>query len=119
KILIFGRDNNSTHAKRVEYVQVETGDTFTPWKPSSKGLSSTITQLADNINLKVSKGNLLSQINVQAGGVLITSGTNKLNVTPTTTYIQNGTIESAMIKSLDAGKIKTGTLDAGKVKVIN
>lgn len=119
KILIFGRDNNSTHAKRVEYVQVETGATFTPWKPSSKGLSSTITQLADNINLKVSKSDLISQINVQAGGVLITSGTNKLNVTPTTTYIQNGTIESAMIKSLDAGKIKTGTLDAGKVKVIN
>lgn len=80
---------------------------------------SALTMLSDNINLKVSKDDLISQINVQAGGVLITSGTNKLNVTPTTTYIENGTIKSAMIESLEAGKIKTGTLDAGKVKVIN
>ena len=80
---------------------------------------SKITQLADNINLKVSKEDLLSQINVQAGGVLITSGTNKLNVTPETTYIEDGTIKSAMIESLEADKITTGTLDAGKVKVIN
>ena len=78
-----------------------------------------ISQLADNINLRVTKGDLLSQINVQAGGVLIQSGTNKLNVTTETTYIEDGTIKSAMIESLEAGKIKTGTLDAGKVKVIN
>ena len=78
-----------------------------------------ISVLENNINLRVSKGDLLSQINVQAGGVLITSGTNKLNVTPETTYIEDGTIKSAMIESLEAGKIKTGTLDAGKVKVIN
>ena len=81
--------------------------------------ASKITQLSDNINLKVSKSDLISQINVQAGGVLITSGTNKLNITPDTTYIQNSTIKSAMIESLEADKIKTGTLDAGKVKVIN
>lgn len=81
--------------------------------------ASKITQLADNINLKVSKSDLISQINVQAGGVLITSGTNKLNITPTTTYIQDATIKSAMIESLEADKITTGTLDAGKVKVIN
>lgn len=81
--------------------------------------ASKITQLADNINLKVSANKLISEINVQAGGVLIQSGTNKLNITPTTTYIQDGTIESAKIKSLDAGKITAGTLDAGKVKVVN
>lgn len=81
--------------------------------------ASKITQLSDNINLKVSKSDLISQINVQAGTVLITSGTNKLNITPTTTYIQDATIKSAMIDSLEADKIKTGTLDASKVKVIN
>ena len=121
KILIFGLDNNNSSPKRVEYVQIETGDYYTDWTaaPEDKANMSAITQLADNINLKVSKSDLISQINVQAGGVLITSGTNKLNITPTTTYIQNGTIKSAMIESLEAGKIKTGTLDAGKVKVIN
>ena len=82
-------------------------------------LTSKITQLADNINLKVSSGDLLNQINVQAGGVLIQSGTNKLNITPETTYIQDATIKSAMIESIEADKIITGTLDAGKIKVIN
>ncbi|WP_373814643.1 gp58-like family protein [Jeotgalibaca porci] len=82
-------------------------------------LTSKISQLADNINLKVSSDDLLSQINLQAGGVLITSGTNKLNITPETTYIQNATINSAMIASLEADKITTGTLDAAKVRVIN
>ncbi len=85
------------------------------------GLSnqSKIAQLVDNINLKVSNADLLSQINVQAGGVLITSGTNKLNITPETTYIEDATIKSAMIESLEADKIKTGTLDASKVRVVN
>src|SRR5699024_12030970 len=31
KILIFGLDNNSTSPKRVEYVKVETGETYTDW----------------------------------------------------------------------------------------
>ena len=82
-------------------------------------LTSKISQLADNINLKVSSDDLLSQINVQAGGVLITSGTNKLNITPETTYIEDATIKSAMIESIEADKITTGTLDAGNVRVIN
>lgn len=100
-------------------VKLELGEIATPWENSDPATSSKVTQLADNINLKVSKSDLLSQINVQAGGVLITSGTNKLNITPDTTYIQNSTIKSAMIESLEADKIKTGTLDAGKVKVVN
>lgn len=85
------------------------------------GLSSQsqITQLQDNINLKVSNADLLSQINIQANGVLIQSGTNKLNVTPTTTYIEDGTIKSAMIESLVADKVTTGTLDGKEVNVIN
>ena len=102
-------------------IKVEKNHHATAWTPSAIDFAtqSHITQLSDNINLKVSKSDLISQINVQAGGVLITSGTNKLNVTPETTYIENGTIKSAMIESLEASKIKTGTLDAGKVKVIN
>ncbi|SPT61697.1 Phage-related protein [Aerococcus viridans] len=121
KILIYGLDNNNSSPKRVEYVQIETGDYYTDWTaaPEDKANTSSITQLENSIALKVSNAELLSQINLQAGGVLITSGTNKLNITPTTTYIQDATIKSAMIESLEADKITTGTLDAGKVKVIN
>lgn len=100
-------------------VKLELGEISTPWENSDPATSSKVTQLSDNINLKVSKADLISQINVQAGGVLITSGTNKLNITPETTYIQDATIKSGMIQSLLADKITTGTLDAGKVKVIN
>lgn len=121
KILIYGLDNNSTSPKRIEYVQIETGDYFTDWTaaPEDKANMSAIALLENNINLKVSNAELLSQINLQAGNVLITSGTNKLNITPTTTYIQDATIKSAMIESLVADKITTGTLDASKVKVVN
>lgn len=121
KILIFGLDNNNSSPKRVEYVQIETGDYYTDWTvaPEDKANVSSITQLEDSISLKVSSEELLNEINVQAKGILIQSGTNKLNVTPTTTYIENGTIKSAMIKSLDAGKITTGKLDAGKIEVVN
>lgn len=121
KILIYGLDNNSTSPKRVEYVQIETGDYYTDWNaaPEDKADMSAITQLEDNINAKVSKEGLISQFNLSAGNALIQVGTNKLNITPETTFIQDATIKSAMIESLEADKITTGTLDAGKVKVIN
>lgn len=71
------------------------------------GLSSQsqITQLQKDIELKVSDEKLLSRINVRAGGVLIQSGTNKLNVTPETTFIADATIKSAMIDTVDVKKI--------------
>lgn len=81
--------------------------------------ASKITQLQENINLKVSKEGLISQINLSAGNALIEVGTNKLNVTPDTTFIQDATIKSAMIESLEADKITTGTFDASKAKIIN
>lgn len=121
KILIFGLDNNSTAPKRVEYVQIETGDYYTDWTaaPEDKANMSAITQLEDNINAKVSKEGLISQFNLSAGNALIQVGTNKLNITPETTFIQDATIKSAMIESLVADKITTGTLDASKAKIIN
>ena len=92
------------------------------WRTTTElvdGHTSQITSMGSDINLRVTKGDLLSQINIEAGNVLIESGTNKLNITPETTFIEDATIKSAMIESLDAGKIKTGTLDAGKIDVVN
>ncbi|MBR7928492.1 hypothetical protein KBI51_09980, partial [Aerococcaceae bacterium zg-ZUI334] len=70
-------------------------------------------------NSKMSGREIINEINLTTGGTLIRSGDNKLMVTPTTTYIQNGTIKSAMIDTLDASKITTGTLNAANVRVIN
>lgn len=113
KILIYGLDNNNTSPKRVEYVQIETGDYYTDWTaaPEDKASMSAITQLENSIALKVSNSELLSQINLQAGGVLITSGTNKLNITPDTTYIQDATIKSAMIDTVNVKQLTGITAD--------
>lgn len=85
------------------------------------GTETRVTQLAESWSVKHlnANGDVLTAINVATGGASIQAGSNKLVVTPTTTYIQNGTIKSAMIESLDASKITAGTLDASKANIAN
>lgn len=80
--------------------------------------SSQITQLQDAINLRVSKGDVLSQINLEANRTLIQSGKLVLDA-PTVVFTGNAFIPSAAISSLSADKITTGTLNAANVNVIN
>lgn len=98
--------------------------------------SSQITQLSDTINLKVSKNDVINQINISTDGVLIAG--NKVQITGQT-YIEDGVIGRAQIAnlavgtaqiadaaitdakigSLSATKITTGTLNAANVNIIN
>lgn len=71
--------------------------------------SSQITQLSDQINLKVSKGDLISQINVEAGKTLIQTGKLYLDAA-TVTFSGQAFIPVASIKDLTADAIKVGTL---------
>lgn len=80
--------------------------------------SSQITQLQDAINLRVSKGDVLSQINLEANRTLIQSGKLVLDA-PTVVFTGSAFIPSAAIASLSADKITTGTLNAANVNVIN
>jgi len=82
----------------------------------SSSTSSQITQLKDDISLRVEKAGVISAIDVSNEGIQIYG--NKLHITATT-YIDDTIIKSAMIESLKADKIRTGTLDADKVQVIN
>lgn len=97
---------------------------------------SQITQLSDTINLKVSKDDVVNQINISTDGVLIAG--NKVQITGQT-YIEDGVIGRAQIAnlavstaqiadaaitdakigSLSATKITTGTLNASNVNIIN
>ena len=90
-------------------------------KVSSDGgesISSKISQMADDINMRVQKGDLLSQINIQAGSTLIQS--NKLYLdSSSVVFSGNAFIPSAAITDLSADKITAGTLNAYKVNVIN
>ena len=90
-------------------------------KVSSDGgesISSKISQMSDDINLRVQKGDLLSQINIQAGSTLIQSKKLFLDAS-SVVFSGNAFIPSAAITDLSADKITTGTLNAGNVNIIN
>lgn len=90
-------------------------------KVSSDGgesISSKISQMSDDINLRVQKGDLLSQINIQAGSTLIQSKKLFLDAS-SVVFSGNAFIPSAAITDLSADKITAGTLNAGNVNVIN
>ena len=81
-------------------------------------LVSQINQMKDDINLRVQKGNLISQINIEAGKTLIQSKNLYLD-SDTVTFSGKAFIPSAAITDLSADKITTGTLNAGNVRIIN
>lgn len=89
----------------------------THWTGWEEGATYTeITQLQDAINLRVQKGELLSQINLTAGNTLIQS--NKLYLDASSVVI-TGTafIPSAAIASLSADKVNTGWLNTNNVNL--
>lgn len=81
----------------------------TNWTDWEEGATYTeINQLQDAINLRVTKGDLISQINLQAGTSLIQS--NKLVLdAETTVFTGNAFIPSAAISSISADKIMLGS----------
>lgn len=81
-------------------------------------VSSKISQLSDDINLRVQKGDLLSQINIEAGQTLIQSDKLYLDAS-SVVFSGNAFIPSAAITDLSADKITTGTLNAANVHIIN
>ena len=82
------------------------GNSWTDW--SKNATESEITQLSDDINLRVKSADLISQINLQAGTALIQS--NKLVLDAGTTIITgNAFIPSAAISSISADKIMLGS----------
>jgi len=106
-------------AVRYKEAKVEKGNKPTDWTPAPEDQAtvSQFSQLSDAINLRVTKDDLISQINVDTSGILIQGKKLVLdgNVTVNGTFkVGNGNITS-----LDAGKVTTGTLDAAKVSVVN
>ncbi|QVQ49882.1 gp58-like family protein [Latilactobacillus sakei subsp. sakei] len=77
---------------------------------------SQITQLANDINLRVKAGDMVNQINISPEGILIDG--KKVHITGQTT-IDNAVIKDAMIADIKADKITAGTLNAANVNVIN
>ncbi len=124
------RYNESGNINKIEYLsnqgfktdaQLPSGARFEAIYNGNLGrivtAESQITQLSDAINLRVTKDDLMTQINLNPQGILI-QGRNLILDGNTTV---NGTFKvgNGNITSLDAGKITTGILDAAKVSVVN
>lgn len=77
---------------------------------------SQITQLSNNINLKVDKDNAIAQINLSPESIRLDA---KFIHLSGTSKIDDAIIKSAMIDSVIANKINTGTLNASNVNIIN
>lgn len=78
--------------------------------------SSQITQLSDNINLRVEKNKVISQINISPETIRIES---KLIHLSGKSLIDNAVIKSAMIDTMTANKLTAGTINAAEINVIN
>lgn len=126
-------------------VKMEKGTIATPWTPAASdfittlqlnqvidtarshtrtitdyltGSNSKFSVLSNNLNLKVSKGDVIGQINIEAGKTLLQNKKIYLDA-DTVGFSGKAFIPSAAIQNLDAGKITTGTLNAANVNVIN
>ena len=103
------QDNGNKHKYRRWF-----GSYWTSWDEGAN--YSEITQLRDDINLRVKSGDLLSQINLTAHNTLIQS--NKIYLdSSSTVFSGKAFIPSAAIVSLDADKINTGTLNTQTVSI--
>ncbi|MDM8098655.1 phage tail spike protein [Oceanobacillus oncorhynchi] len=99
--------------------QVEKGNKITDWSPAPEDMAtqSQFSQLNNAINLRVEKGDVINQINLDTSGAYI--GGNKIVLDGNVTVLGAFRVDSGHITSLNAGKITTGTLDAGRLNVIN
>ena len=79
---------------------------------------SELEQLSNQINLKVSKDDILGQINIAAGTTLIQNKKIYFDA-DSTVFSGKAFIPDAAITNISADKITAGTLDAGKINVIN
>ena len=107
------QDSGTKHAFRRWF-----GSYWTEWSTGAE--ESEITQLRNDINLRVKSGDLLSQINIAAGHTLIQS--NKIYFDADSFVMSPNSeafIPSAYITNINADKITTGTLDAAKFNVKN
>lgn len=87
-------------------------------KTNTVAISAVKNELVSAINLRVQKGDVLSQLNIEAGRTLIQ--TKKLYLdADTVAFSGKAFIPSAAITDLTADKIKTGTLNAANVSIIN
>lgn len=118
-------DTSGGHVKQTAYMTDKTyqrsgnASTWSAWQeiPHKSYVDSQISILSDAINLRVSKGDVVSQINVEAGRTLIQSNRLYLDA-QSVVFSGNAFIPSAAISSLSADKLTAGTINAAEINVV-
>lgn len=104
----------------LDHYKLEQGNKATDWTPAPEDqatvadVSSQITQLKDDINLRVKTGDLVSQIDVNAKRILLDGASTYIT---NTTHIDTGVIKTAMIAdaAITNGKIANAAIDNAKI----
>lgn len=91
---------NSGDIITIEDFKMERGNKATDWSPAPEDTQSQITQLSTDINLRVTKGELLSQINIQSNNILIQ--TNKLYLDVGSVIMTTAFVDDLNVKTLSA-----------------
>lgn len=120
KLNVYNYPSSGASSANIEWVKLVRGNkTSLSWSPAPEDMAtkSQFTQLSDNINLRVQKNDIINQINLSTESILISG--KKLILDGDTTVNGSFRVNNAHITSVNAGKITTGTLDAGKLNVIN
>ncbi|MCR1900861.1 hypothetical protein [Ligilactobacillus apodemi] len=115
-------NNGQNSTLYIADVKVEEGDKATAWSPAPEDNMAAITAVRNELNtaidLRVQKGELLSQINMQAGHTLIQA--NKIYLdSESVVFSGKAFIPNAAIASLSADKINGGTINGRTVNVTN
>lgn len=98
----------------IHYSRQYDGSKWSAW--SQGATESEITQLRDDINLRVKSGDLLSQINLTAHNTLIQS--NKIYLdSSSTVFSGKAFIPSAAIVNLDVAKLNAGTISTDRIHI--
>lgn len=83
------------------------------------GHTGQISNLGEQINLRVKKDSLIGEINLQAGKTIFRQGDNVMMITPTTTFIQDATIKTAHIADLAVSGAKIANASITSAKIIS
>lgn len=107
------RTANNDNPLQIAGLKLESGNLLTAWAPAPEDqatvadVSSQITQLQNDINLRVKTGDLVSQIDVNAKRILLDGASTYIT---NTTHIDTGVIKSANIQDAAITSAKIGAL---------
>ncbi|RKD28341.1 hypothetical protein [Lactiplantibacillus paraplantarum] len=114
----FQDTNKADNPFIIENVTLSIGSNFVDWSPApeDQATQSQIAQLSGDINLRVTKGDLIDQINIQAGNTLISSS-GQLTLSGKSVFLDS--VNPVIIKSANIADLAVGTAQIGDGAITN